>query len=395
MPSQMLTHIEYWPVGSTASSYIPASVDEISAHLMDDWAPSLPIATGATFMGWPSFLLSPLTFNNLECLRLHDRTATTERQWKGVMSWMLGVAVARHILKIEKYRWIAPVSAFFGNNRQQVFLGQWPTALSPGVVETSRPVGTKTRLTPDYLVLRSTANGQYDWGVVEAKGNARSLKPHAVCPPDWSKQVRNVVVAVNGTPIQIPRYVVIATRVNPNAIRASTRRVQVRAWNSAERLETLAPAGATEIVVAHLFGLFRALRMPANAQALAMSLQARGGRVEQAGLFDDLRRQGEVAAAELERQSVVLDSRDVERQVRLDVDSADAEVGLSSVVIRLTRRLQMTISQEEAAAAVTEADAELDEWLNRQAHKLEGPPRAVLPFGVEVRLRRLPVDREL
>jgi hypothetical protein len=69
------------------------------------------------------------------------------------MSWMLGVAAARHILKSQKYRWIAPVRAFFPENTQKVTLGSWPTALAPGVLEAIRSAKSKTRLTPDYLAL--------------------------------------------------------------------------------------------------------------------------------------------------------------------------------------------------------------------------------------------------
>ena len=117
-------------------------------------------------MGWPSFLLEPMILpSGTTCLTLLERTGKTERQWKGMMSWMLGVAGARHvILKHEQYRWIAPVSAFYAANKEKVELTRWPKALPPGLVETRRPPRSKVRLTPDYLVLRSTAKtGAYDW----------------------------------------------------------------------------------------------------------------------------------------------------------------------------------------------------------------------------------------
>jgi len=104
---------------------------------------------------------------------------------------MLGVAGTRHVLMSEGYRWIAPISAF-------------------------------------HIV-----GGCIEWAVAEAKGTKMSLKSTSSCPTEWSNQARNVVIKVNGTEIDIPRHVVVATRVNPNAKRDRARRLQVRTWNRA------------------------------------------------------------------------------------------------------------------------------------------------------------------
>ena len=119
-----------------------------------------------------------------------------------MMAWMLGVAGARQMIKRERYRWVAPASAFFRSNVQPVTLGSWPTALPPGRVVVERAPGAKTRFTPDYLVLRLTAANRREWGVVEAKGSKRALALRHVCPPDWKKQVRNVRVTVDEKPVR-------------------------------------------------------------------------------------------------------------------------------------------------------------------------------------------------
>jgi hypothetical protein len=46
--------------------------------------------------------------------------ALTGAEW--ALSWMLGVAGARHILASEGYRWIAPLSAFYPDAVQAVDL---------------------------------------------------------------------------------------------------------------------------------------------------------------------------------------------------------------------------------------------------------------------------------
>ena len=114
--------------------------------------------------------------------------------------------------------------------------------------------------------------------VAEAKGVVDQLSGKTACPADWYNQARNVTVTVNGAEITVPRHLVVATRVNPNAANASTRRLQIRAWNRKEELSIehrLPPEAAVDIASAHLFGMFRALRLRENALALALSVQLR------------------------------------------------------------------------------------------------------------------------
>ena len=194
---------------------------------------------------------------------------------------MLGVAGARHILASEGYRWIAPLSAFYPDAVQIVDLSAWHISFPRSSIVANRLPGSRARLRPDYLALRSTAGQQqgqpYEWAVAEAKGTHACLRGVRSCPTNWYSQARNVLLSVNDSPIAIPRHLVLATRVNPNAVYPRTRRIQVRAWNSTDDSihPGLPPEAAVDIAAAHLFGLFRNLRLPENARAVALSVQSR------------------------------------------------------------------------------------------------------------------------
>jgi hypothetical protein len=323
---------------------------------------------------------------------LIDRTAGTDRQWKGMMAWMLGIAGARHVMKRERYRWIAPLSAFFPNNVQPVTLVSWPTALPPGKVVVDRDPFAKTRLTPDYLVLRSSAGKRRNWAVVEAKGSKRPLENRAACPKDWKKQVRNVQLTVGGIPLKIPRHLVVATRVYPNAKKPVTRRLQIRAWNNArERSPHLPDEAVVEIVTAHLFGLFKTLQMPVNAQALASAMQLRAGRVEQPGLFDSQERRADAAATELDQRAAT-PGNDGARHVTLRIGGAEVEVHLTSPLVQLVRALQRFRDVSSATEAIVVADRALDDWEHRTARSISLEPPVQLPNGMVIRFRRRPLE---
>jgi hypothetical protein len=119
---------------------------------------------------------------------------------------------------------------------------------------------------------------EYELAVAEAKGVADQLLGKPACPSAWYKQARNVALTVNGEKVEVLRHLVVATRVNPNAMKASTRRLQIRAWNRRRQPspETQLPLGAyVDIASAHRFGIFRALRLRENVLALALSVQLR------------------------------------------------------------------------------------------------------------------------
>jgi hypothetical protein len=160
-----------------------------------------------------------------------------------------------------------------------VDIPDWPFSFPPSSVTVTRKPDGQHRLRPDYLAVRSTAADQRggEWALVESKGTHRCLTSVHACPTSWAEQARNAVVTVDGTVITSPRYLVVATRSNPNAARLTSRRLQVRAWNRVDDSAQIGmpPEAAADIAAAHLFGLFRALRLRETAIALATSVRLR------------------------------------------------------------------------------------------------------------------------
>lgn len=396
---------EFWPVGGTVSVTIPMCADDVCGHVLSDWVPSLPASVGASFVGWPKFLLQQCPMNGQDFLALRVETGRSERQWKSVLSWMLGVAGARHVLGREGYRWIAPLSAFYPKARQPVDLSAWHSAFPSSILSANRRPGSRSRLMPDYVALRSTSSaaaGGYQWAIAEAKGTRASLTNKKECPASWSKQARNVEIKVKGTLLRVPRHLVIATRVNPNAPSLQARRIQVRAWNRADDPEEpqLGADGAVEIVAANLFGLFKALGLRENAVAIALSVRRRSLSYEQAS-FDLTERaqtnvfdRGEREFERLPRQTKGADGREAPaantRSLSIETELGPVEVGIAEPLVVLARDLRKAQSVEEAAVLLRDADAQLDRW-QQFRHVGEGlQETTVLPCGVELRLPREP-----
>lgn len=139
----MATFVEFWAVDTTGSGVLPFDVDDICGHLLADWVPSLPAAVGSSFIDWPPFLLEPTMLHGKEVLALRAETGRSERQWKGLLSWMLGVAGARHVLAYEGYRWIAPLSAFYPDAIQTVDLSAWHSSFPRSSVVATRLLGNR------------------------------------------------------------------------------------------------------------------------------------------------------------------------------------------------------------------------------------------------------------
>lgn len=88
----MTTGIQYWRVGSTREERLDLTTTDVAGHLVADWVPHLPAVSAADLMGWPRFLLQSTGSMHNPYLAIDERVSLCERQWKGVVSWMLGVA---------------------------------------------------------------------------------------------------------------------------------------------------------------------------------------------------------------------------------------------------------------------------------------------------------------
>ncbi|WP_434718159.1 hypothetical protein P5W98_00800 [Paraburkholderia sp. A1BS-2L] len=279
----MTTVGQYWAVGQSTSSPLALTTSELAGYLVSDWVSNLPSVTATDLMGWPQYLLTAARLTNE--LTLVPELRNCERQWKGFVSWMLGVASARKILDEEGYQWIAPVSAFYPNKIVPVSTHGWHPSYPPSRLRVAADPRNTSKLRPDYIALRpATSGGSFNWALAEAKGTDRSLKSMTTAPRPWSDQVHNAKVstiapsATIATPVHISRHIVIATRVSPNASRDTTRRLQIRAWNSEKTvLNQNTNTAELEVIAAHLHGFCQNLGLYKNADAIARATRLRAG----------------------------------------------------------------------------------------------------------------------
>jgi hypothetical protein len=379
--------VEFWNVGTRAAGTLPMTNNDICVHLLADWIPSLPAAVSSSFVGWPPFLVLALPGSRL--LALRAEAGRSERQWKGILSWMLGVASTRHVLKSEGYRWIAPLSAFYPEAAQAVDISTWHPSYPRSSVTADRQPGSRSRLRPDYIAIRPLGDGPLEWAVAESKGTRACLTNMHSCPPDWYNQARNVLLRVDGSPISVPRHLVIATRVNPSARYDHTRRIQVRVWNSAQELPhlPLPGEGAADVAAAHLFGFFSSVGLTENARALALSVQMRA-QTRHAALTNRQNLDEVSDRADHELREPSSSAGDGEKSVVVSVETnfGQIRVEIASATISLARRLRHAENAAAAEAALREGDAQLNVWKwgpEEMGHRA----RSVnLSFGVKVRL---------
>ncbi len=363
------------------------TISDISSHLLEDWVPSLPSVVSSAFMGWPLYLIDVNQFQPIDYLVLREEIRNTERQWKGFLSWMLGIAGTRHVLAKEGYRWIAPASAFYPNSSHSVSIYKWNPAFPPGIVTVTLPSNPKSRLRPDYLAIRMK-NGKYDWAVVESKGTSRCLTNTTSCPPDWRRQVRNIEVKVNGNKINVPRHIVVATRSNPNAVLNQTRRLQVRAWNSTDQTyeQELPYFAVADIIAAHLFGLFRNMGFIENARALSYSVMARAMSITTENISESWRETlssvRKLADSELEQMTHLPMGSSVSRTRSLDTEFGSISFEISEATISLASRLSISVTQEEVIETLKDTESKIEEWNNAQKETRNGD--VLLQSGVRV-----------
>jgi hypothetical protein len=329
-----------------------------------------------------------------EHLSVRERAGRSERQWKGVLSWMLGVAGTRHVLAREGYRWIAPLSAFYPELVTPVDLTAWHTDFGPGRLVARRPRASRSRLRPDYLAVRESGTPKcLEWAIVESKGTSASLTGKVTCPRNWSTQVRNIEILIDGHVQKIARHIVIATRVNPNAKWPRTRRLQIRAWNSQalEPYNSSSEDAAAEIAAAHLFGLFRNLGLVANARALAASVQARR---ESRGPQSERRMSAQlIELQQIADEELVLRGRYVPRAddqskslwIDTEIENEKISVELDAPTVTLAHELMRANDPGKAAAALIIANERLDEMPTRPVSP-DTHPAISFPAGVTIHL---------
>lgn len=371
-------------------------MDQFCLNLLADWAPSFRPEIATSFIGWPPYLLEPRRINEREFWALAEQASRSERQWKGVLSWMLGVAGARRFLERDGYRWVAPVSAFYRRITQRVDLSRWHGDYPRGTLVADLPQGSKIRLMPDFVALKSTASGSevLEWAVVEAKGTSSALDKKDKCSAAWRGQANNVRFSKrdrSGAPqsVTVERHVVVATRVNARFSKnAQNRCIALRAWNSTNNSQKngLGLSGAVEIASASLFGIFKVLGYGEIAKALAASVRRRmGGEVLDTVGANPHPGYHQEALQEIETIRGLHTSTDGLKTFAISFHTGTevVEVRIAEPLLDLTKDLIQSRSSEEAAKHLTHADAMLDHWVKAtQSSQSDG---AFLSCGLQLR----------
>jgi hypothetical protein len=143
-----------------------------------------------------------------------------------------------------------------------------------------------------------------------------------------------------------------------------------------------------DIVAAHLFGLFKGLRLTMNARAIALAAQSRalrGTPLWAVGKFD-LRKPFDDAARELDQRSSIpeqppdLDDSAPNRIFSLDSEAGSLQVGLAPPIVKLAAKLENAVEPDAAVQALAEAERSLAAW--EEVAGSRSQRGTLLPFGI-------------
>lgn len=242
------TRFLFQDIANTSPVLANVSLLQLATNIITDWMPGTP-DTLAT--GFADLLSQLLVIPPNSIWEVNRNMASFEKQWKQVSSWILGIGFCRTIIERQGYPWWAPVSAFTSppnpltinaNNGflTSIYYFAPPLPGTPFPSFTSsyflthchitKPTPPLSTLLPDYVIARVN-NNNCEISFAESKGTKNYL-PSLNQPLDWINQSRNAEFFFRNSQLPITQYLLIATRINPNAIRSLTRQIYVRAWNS-------------------------------------------------------------------------------------------------------------------------------------------------------------------
>ena len=232
----MTMHYHYYAIGSSSPRVESVPLIDLAKYIMTEW---LPVITRPAVDGMTDLLNTILVREKLEGGRyfwcMNQELSFADRQWKGMTSWIIGVALARHVAEMEGYPWWSPVSSFTGHRMTKT--GMW---LLPHIWFDirKRPLA-KSRLYPDYVVCRLSHNvcrlshnGWYDFAFIESKGTEKNFAGWAYAKSDWRAQASSAELYYGGARVPVSRNLIVATRINPGETEAEKRQIVVRAWSS-------------------------------------------------------------------------------------------------------------------------------------------------------------------
>jgi hypothetical protein len=215
-------------------------------------------------------------------------------------------------------------------------------------------------LRPDYIAIRRLSNGLEEFAIVESKGISNSLSGMHICPTNWANQVRNAIVKVNGSPVVIPRYVVVATRCNPNALREGSRRLQIRGWNSGATTLSENQDMLIEVVSAHYSGLCRNLGLWRNLSALSLAVEVRNTKNREASL--QLNKIAQEADAELEKIGDWRAVGEGSAYFLIETDLGRLYVEVTKHALSIMRAIRSGAPAKELAPVIGRSILELMRW---------------------------------
>jgi hypothetical protein len=376
-------YIQFLDVGSKEMELLPCTRENLASELTHDLLPTFAVSSPIAYLGWPIQLLEVNRFGNTECLSVHPILENSDRQWKGFVSWMLGVAGARVVLKHMGYRWIAPASAFYQERTRNLSI-DWPDDFPPSCLSLSRANGNKSKLRPDYLALKRDENGEYRITSVEAKGTKKAIMSAGCsnCPKRWYQQVRNIELSFDGEKLAISRYLVIGTRVLPKERSNIINPLAIRAWNSTTsgpRLDR-SQEKVLPIVYANLYGIFHNLGQSEVCEGIRQSLKRS---------FDWQRKQMRLDFED----TPMLPSKEprpikVQKTMKEKLKTGTiVEVSITDELANLTEDLIEAKTEAEAVASFLRGEKVLDKWEAESSKQTTRANATRLSCGVEVEFK--------
>jgi len=279
---------------------------------------------------------------------------------------MTGVIGTRRVLAEEKYRWIAPVSAFDPKRHQRFDLKQWLRyEYPPSLLKITRKRKRKniTKLMPDYIAAKKNSSGEYELALFESKGTKNQLRTissiHKGQYKTWYDQVTSARVLFDKKLQTIPRHIVVATRFNPNGPHPDSRELQIRAWNSKVEAPDASNPLVLEIATAYCIALCHNLSLVNTAVAIAISAHIRSG----FGIF--VNEQKKYLDYAISKSDTELNEKDINRD--------DIKISLSPGLLQLFKCLRSPdISVSLKGLNIFESN--ISNWVSREISQYSENP---------------------
>ncbi|MFP2913143.1 hypothetical protein ACLESD_50700 [Pyxidicoccus sp. 3LFB2] len=200
------------------------AMPRVALHLLTDFRPWS--APPGAHLGFVPFVASMFSQSPSKW-ETHRDVEHYEKQWRPVISWLIGSAFSREAIDLLGWSAAIPVSVLASS---QASRGPWPAYLAAALTTPVVVQRKRKGLMPDYLAVPT---GSRSFAFFESKGGQHptiaSKKPGSTLTKQltaWTQQVCNARLIVNGQTQAVERWIA-ATRVHPGA---RSRETYVRLW---------------------------------------------------------------------------------------------------------------------------------------------------------------------